>query len=113
MLPLGVLAWETVQKTTLLHPGWRQRKRTSQTKVVVWNQKSIWDAIRSTPGASPPHLEVEPGGMSKVSALVRDKLSPIREGKLGWKVCLHLHLEQGGTLLVERSHGCGCYFFPL
>ena len=32
-------------------------KRANQTKVlVVRNSKSIWDAIRSTPGASPPHL---------------------------------------------------------
>ena len=63
------------------------------------------------PGASPPHLRVEPGGMSKVPALVRDKRSPTREGKLGWKVCLHPYLEQGGTPLAERSHGCGCRFF--
>ena len=111
MLPLIVLAWETFQKTTLLHPRWHQRKRTSQTKVVVCNQKSTWDAIRSTPGTSPPHLGVEPGGMSKVPALIRDKLSPTREGKLGWKVCLHPYLEQGGTPLAERSHGCGCRFF--
>ena len=47
MLPLVVLAWETFWETTLAN----------QTKVlVVRNQKSIWDAIRSTPGASPPHL---------------------------------------------------------
>ena len=32
-------------------------KRANQTKVLaVRNWKSIWDAIRSTPGASPPHL---------------------------------------------------------
>ena len=38
MLPLVVLAWETFQETTLLHPGWHQRKRTSQMKVMVlWN----------------------------------------------------------------------------
>ena len=40
-----------------------------------------------------------------------DRLSPAREGKLWWKICLHPHLEQGGTPPVERSHGCGCHFF--
>ena len=29
---LVVLAWETSQKTTLLHPGWHQRKRANQIK---------------------------------------------------------------------------------
>ena len=58
-----------------------------------------------------PTLVVEPGGMSKMPASVRDKLSLTREGKLQWKLCFHAHLEQGGMPLVERSHGCGCCFF--
>ena len=29
MLPRGVLAWETFRETTLLHPGWHQRKGTN------------------------------------------------------------------------------------
>ena len=56
-----------------------------------------------------PTSVVEPGGMSKTPALVRDRLSPTREGKLWWR--LHPHLEQGRMLLVEKSHGCGCHFF--
>ena len=40
-----------------------------------------------------------------------DRLSPAREEKLWWKICLHPHLEQGGTPPVESSHGCGCHFF--
>ena len=56
-----------------------------------------------------PASVVEPGGMSKTPASVRDRLSPTREGKL----CLHPHLEHGRTLLVEKSHGCGCCFFSL
>ena len=48
---------------------------------------------------------------SKVPVSVRDRLSLTREGKLQWKVCLHPHLEQGGTPPVERSHGCGCHSF--
>ena len=49
-----------------------------------------------------PASVVEPGGMSMAPALVRDRLSPTRKGKLWCKVCLHPHLEQGGTPLVER-----------
>ena len=67
------------------------------------------------PSVSLEHLHlisvVESGGMSKRLALVRGRLSPTKEGKLQWKVCLHPHLEQGGMPLVERSHGCGCFFF--
>ena len=54
---------------------------------------------------------VKLGGTSKTPVSVRDRLSPTREGKLQWRVCLHPHLEYGGTLPVERSHGCGCCFF--
>ena len=35
MLPLVVLAWETFQKTTLLHSGQHQRRIRNQTKVLV------------------------------------------------------------------------------
>ena len=56
---------------------------------------------------------VELGGMNKVPVSVRDRLSPTREGKLRWRVCLHLHLEQGRMLLVQRSHGCECHFILL
>ena len=73
--------------------------------------KINWDAIRSAPVHLHPTSVVEPGGMSTAPASVRDRLSPTREGKLRWKVCLHPHLEQGGTPLGERSHGCGCRFF--
>ena len=63
------------------------------------------------PSASPPHLGGRTRRMSKAPDSVRDRLSPTREGKLRWKVCLPPHLEQGGTPLGERSHGCGCRFF--
>ena len=54
---------------------------------------------------------VELGGMSKVPASVRDRPSRAREGKLGWKVYLHPHLEQGGMPLMEGSIGAGHRFF--
>ena len=76
-----------------------------------YGTKSVWDAIRSSPGASPPESVVEPGGMSKAPVSVRDRLSPTREGKLQCKVCLHVHLEQGRMLPLETSQGCGCRFF--
>ena len=71
------------------------------------NWKSICDAIRSTPGAS----MIELGRMSIEPASVRDRLSPTRERKLWWKVCLHPHLKQGGMPPVERRHSCRCCFF--
>ena len=56
MLPLGVLAWEILHKAFLLHPGWHQRKGQIKQRSWWYGTKSVWDAIRSTPGASPPHL---------------------------------------------------------
>ena len=58
-----------------------------------------------------PISVVEPGGMSMLPASVRDRLSPTRKEKLWCKVCLHLHLEQGGMPPVER--GCWSLFFFL
>ena len=83
--PLAVLAWETFWKVTALHPRWHQRKRGNQAKVLmVRNWTSVWDAIRSTPGAPLPIL----GGRSRrdggrTPASVRDGLTPAREGSFG------------------------------
>ena len=54
-------------------PWWHQRKRGNQAKVLmVRNWTSIWDAIRSTPGASPPLLGGRTGmDDSGTPALVR------------------------------------------
>ena len=51
--------------------------------------------------------------MSKAPASVRDRLSLTREGKLGWKVCLHPYQEQGGTPPVEKSKGARSCFLSL
>ena len=59
---------------------------------------------------------IEQGGLkgtSKVPASLRNRLSLTREVKLGWKVCLHPYLEQGGTPSVEKSKGPGSCFFSL
>ena len=50
-----------------------------------------------------PVLVVEPGGTSRSPVSVRERLSSTREGKLWCKVCLHPHLEQGGTPPVDRG----------
>ena len=58
-----------------------------------------------------PTSVIELGGTSKAPASVRDRLSPTRKGKLWWKICLHPHLEQGGTPLLEKSKVLGTTFF--
>ena len=53
MFPPVVLAWEAFQKVTLIAP----QVASEESKVLMMrNWTSVWDAIRSTPGASPPHL---------------------------------------------------------
>ena len=53
MFPSAVLAWEAFQKVTLIAP--RVASETSKV-LMVRNWTSDRDAIRSTPGTSPPHL---------------------------------------------------------
>ena len=50
MCPPEVLAWEAFQKVTLTAP----RVASEASEVKGWT--SVRDAIRSTPGASQPHL---------------------------------------------------------
>ena len=60
MLPQAILV--TLRKLHCSTPGGISGKKVNQTKVlVVQNQKSIRDAIRSIPGAFPPYL----GGRTK------------------------------------------------
>ena len=58
-----------------------------------------------------PTSVVEPGGTSKTPESVRHRLSPIREGKLRWRVCLHPHLERGGTLWWKEAMAVDAAFF--
>ena len=48
-----VLAWEAFWKVTLIAP-WVASEASKV--LMVRNCSSVWDAIRSTPGTSPPHL---------------------------------------------------------
>ena len=64
-----------------------------------------------------PTLVVELGGTSKAPASVRDRLSPSREGKLWWRVCLHSYLEQEKMLPVggkkKKAMAMDATFFSL
>ena len=53
MLPLAVLAQEAFWKVTLIAP---QVTAEASKILMVRKWTSVWDPIRSTPGASPPHL---------------------------------------------------------
>ena len=53
MFPPEVLAWAAIGKVPLIAP---QVASEASKVVMVRNWTSVWDAIRSTPGASPPHF---------------------------------------------------------
>ena len=54
---------------------------------MVKNWTSVWDAIRSTPGASPLHFYGRMGRDDDgTDVLVRDWLTPAREGSLGGRL---------------------------
>ena len=102
MRPLVVLARETFQKATLLHSGWCQRKGQIKQRSWWYGTKSIWDAIRSAPGASPPCLN---GGVRKAegTCVVKGQTKTDQGWIALWRVCLHPHLEQRGMPLVDWS----------
>ena len=56
MILLVVLAWEKFGESYSVILWVASEKRANQTKVLWYGIKSIWDAIRSTPGESPPQF---------------------------------------------------------
>ena len=58
MFPPVVLAWEAFWKVTLIAP-WVASEASKVLTVRNWT--SVWDAIRSTPGASPTCLSGRTG----------------------------------------------------
>ena len=99
MLPPTVLAWEAFRKVTLI----AARVASEASKVLMVRYWTLaWDAIRSTPGASPPHL----GGRARRdeygTCIAKGQTSLTREGKIRCEVWQHPHLEQGETPPVER-----------
>ena len=99
--PPAAPAWG-IRTPARLRPGWCQRKGEIKQRLWWYGTESVWDAVRSTPGASLPRGDRR-GETSKMPALVRHRLSATREEKLHGKVCLYPHLEQGGMPPVERG----------
>ena len=62
------------------------------------------DAIRYTPGTSPPRLGGRTGRDKDGACVGKGQTKSDQEGKAFGVVSLHPHLEQGGTPPVERWH---------
>ena len=99
MLPPMVLAWEAFRKVTLIAP-WVA----SEASKVLMVRTSVWGAIRSTPGASPPCL----GGRTwrdMYGACIGKKQTKSDKGRKGLMESLSTpRLKQEGMLPVERWH---------
>ena len=78
MFPPVVLAWEAFQKVILIAP----RVASEATKVLmVKNWTSVWDAIRYTPSASPPHLGGRTGRDEYGACIGKGQTKSNQEGK--------------------------------
>ena len=75
MCPPEVLAWEAFQKVTLIAP-W---VASQASEVKGWT--SVKDAIRSTPGASPPRLSVRTGRDERDACIGKGQTKSNQEGK--------------------------------
>ena len=79
MFPPAVLAWEVFRKVALIAP--LLASETSKV-LMVRSWTAVRDAIRSTPGASPPRLGGRTKRVEMAPASVTDRLSPTRKEKL-------------------------------
>ena len=75
MCPPEVLAWEAFQKVTLIAP-W---VASEASEVKSWT--SVRDAIRSTPGASPPRLSGRTGRDERDACIGKGQTKSNQEGK--------------------------------
>ena len=75
MCPPEVLAWEAFRKVTLIAP----RVASDATEVKGWT--SVRDAIRSTPGASPPRLGGRTGRDECDACVGKGQTKSDQEGK--------------------------------
>ena len=73
MVPPAVLAWEAFRKVTLIAP-----RVASEVMVKIWT--SVEDAIRSTPGASPPHLSGRTGRDADCACVGKGQTKSDQEG---------------------------------
>ena len=79
MFSPAVLAWEAFQKVTLIAP----RVASEAGKVLmVRSWTSVRDAIRSTLGASPPHLGGRTGRVEDSTCIGKGQTKSDQEGKL-------------------------------
>ena len=74
-VPPGVLAWEAFWKVTLIAP----RVASEASEVKSWT--SVRDAIRSTPGASPPRLSGRTGRDKCDTYIGKGQTKSDQEGK--------------------------------
>ena len=78
MFPPAVLAWEAFQKVTLIAP-WMPSEASKVLMVKSWT--SVRDAIRSTPGASPPCLGGRTGRDEHDTCVSKGQTKSGQEGK--------------------------------
>ena len=92
MIPLEVLAWKTFQNLPWSTLGGIREKGKSNKGLggMELNQSGMTSGLPLV--HLHPTLVAELGEMSTAPALVKDRLSPTREGKLRCKMCLYPHL---------------------
>ena len=78
MFPPAVLAWEAFQKVTLIAP-WMPSEASKVLMVKSWT--SVRDAIRSTPGASPPCLGGRAGRDEYIACISKGQTKSDQERK--------------------------------
>ena len=78
MFPPAVLAWEVFRKATLIAP-WVAPEASQVLMVKSWT--SVRDAIRSTPGASPPRLSGRTGRDECDTCVGKGQTKSDQEGK--------------------------------
>lgn len=78
MFPPEVLAWEAFWKVTLIAP-WVASEVSKVLMVRSWT--SVRDAIRSTPGASPPRLGGRTGRAEYVTCVSKGQTKSDQERK--------------------------------
>ena len=78
MFPTAVLAWEAFWKVTLIAP-WVASVASKVLMVKSWT--SVWDAIRSTPVASPHRLGGRPGRDEYVAYVSKGQTKSNQERK--------------------------------
>ena len=104
MLPPTVLAWEAFWKVTLIAP-WVA----SEASKVLMVRTSVWDAIRSTPGASPPRLSGRTG-RDMYGTCVGKEQTKSDKGRKGLMESLSTPLSKAGRDASSRKMALVAFF---